>query len=519
MAPHLFALFTKHIPGVVVYAKTEKIPESLKEIEEKGLDDGKLVVSQNAFNALQTEAIQQLVSGLEELEVRHIDGDSLTIGEADFEITNSHLQYGPPKEFKNIEVAGYVDCNTLITRHFQAYCDERLKENKKPVPDGVLPTLRKLQQYTYKWNDGTPDAGPMAPHLFALFTKHIPGVVVYAKTEKIPESLKEIEEKGLDDGKLVVSQNAFNALQTEAIQELASGLEKLEVQVQRNTETIATHDKRIKKLEMERLPESKNESPPWPREIESNDPFFTGNEELLQSLHDRMNTERAGKAICQDVLRGLGGTGKTAIVKQYARLYSEEYSGGVFWVSADTIDSIGDSFRGIASVDLKMEGLQKDTKIKEIIGFVLKWFQDNCNWLIIYDNADDLGSLKSFLPGKHAPGHILLTTRAKQDSNEFATLGFDAKKDIISISTLPQETAETLLLRVAGHNEDVEKQEKENANALKWLAGPDGLAGLPLALRQAGSFVRERRRSWAEYKTAYQKKHTTSFFIILSTMG
>ena len=49
----------------------------------------------------------------------------------------------------------------------------------------------------------------------------------YAKTGTIPESLKEIEEKGLDDGKLVVQQNAFNALQTKAIQELASGLDRV----------------------------------------------------------------------------------------------------------------------------------------------------------------------------------------------------------------------------------------------------------------------------------------------------
>ena len=87
--------------------------------------------------------------------------------------------------------------------------------------------------------------------------------------------------------------------------------------------------------------------------------------------------------------------------------------------------------------------------------------------MIIYDNADDLGLLKSLLPDKHALGHVLLTTRAKQDSNEFAMLGFDVKKDIVSISTLPQGTAETLLLRVAGHDEDVEKQEKEKQTQRK----------------------------------------------------
>ena len=55
----------------------------------------------------------------------------------------------------------------------------------------------------------------------------------------------------------------------------------------------------------------------------------------------------------------------------------------------------------------------KDTDINEVIGRVLKWFREHRNWLIIYDNADDLGLLKSLLPDKHALGHVLLTTRAK----------------------------------------------------------------------------------------------------------
>ena len=53
--------------------------------------------------------------------------------------------------------------------------------------------------------------------------------------------------------------------------------------------------------------------------------------------------------------------------------------------------------------------------------------------------------------------------------------------------------------------------DEENANALKWLAGPEGLAGLPLALRQAGSYVRERRFSWTSYKKAYVQKCTELF--------
>ena len=77
-------------------------------------------------------------------------------------------------------------------------------------------------------------------------------------------------------------------------------------------------------------------------------------------------------------------------MKQYARIYREEYPGGIFWVSADNADSIETSFRDIATVDLKMEELAKETEINVVIGRVLKWFQQHQNWLILYNNADDL---------------------------------------------------------------------------------------------------------------------------------
>ncbi len=130
-----------------------------------------------------------------------------------------------------------LQCNTLITKHLRCYSDERLKEDKKPVPDEVLPALRKLQQYTYKWKDGTRDAGPMAQDIFQLFSKLIPGVVTY-EDGTVPTSLQAIRDMGFSNGKLVVQQNAINMLQTKAIQELAKALDSLEQQVVKNTGQI-----------------------------------------------------------------------------------------------------------------------------------------------------------------------------------------------------------------------------------------------------------------------------------------
>ena len=45
----------------------------------------------------------------------------------------------------------------------------------------------------------------------------------------------------------------------------------------------------------------------------------------------------------------MGGVGKSAFVKQYARNYCEKYVSGIYWISADTLETIETSFRYIAT--------------------------------------------------------------------------------------------------------------------------------------------------------------------------
>jgi hypothetical protein len=91
----------------------------------------------------------------------------------------------------------------------------------------------------------------------------------------------------------------------------------------------------------------------------------------------------------------------------------------------------------------------------------------------------------------------------------------------VSVSTLQQEDAELLLWRYSGRESTADSTvavgnvdpgvTMEEQEAVRWLAGSEGLDGLPLLLRQAGCYVRENRCSFVEYKELYDAECTRVF--------
>ena len=48
------------------------------------------------------------------------------------------------------------------------------------------------------------------------------------------------------------------------------------------------------------------------------------------------------------VIDGIGGIGKSATAKQFARTHRDYYTGGVFWVNADTLATLQEDYARIA---------------------------------------------------------------------------------------------------------------------------------------------------------------------------
>ena len=228
--------------------------------------------------------------------------------------------------------------------------------------------------------------------------------------------------------------------------------------------------------------------------------LFKGRETELQTLRERLTS--GGKAAVTQAIRGLGGIGKTQLAVQYAYQYQDEYE-HVFWVQLS--NELSEDEEGALPEDTEptlpvtnsyVENCQKlrvpfdETQPQTAVLAFKRWMEQNFNWLLIFDNADDPKILKPFLP-QQSQGHILLTSRA----HSFASLGILKP---IEVETLPLDKAtEFLIDRVA---RELEESEQEFAAELA-----KEIDGLPLALEQAGAYIHEKSINFERYLNNYRQ--------------
>jgi tetratricopeptide (TPR) repeat protein len=220
---------------------------------------------------------------------------------------------------------------------------------------------------------------------------------------------------------------------------------------------------------------------------------FTGRDELLTTLHERLSSSRDGLPAIQ-ALTGIGGIGKTQIALEYAYRYRREYQ-ALLWARADTLENLAaDGLLLAGSLNLPV----RNSAESEFVLTALKnWLQHHAGWLLILDNVVDLKLVNGFLPA-HYRGDVLLTTRLQ-----------DPDAAIPSLLTLPlevEEGARLLLSRVrslrpgAAEHGELSTQYQQAQEIVRLLDG------LPLALDQAGAYIEEMGESLEQYLQRYQQE-------------
>ncbi|XP_060818492.1 uncharacterized protein LOC132908492 [Bombus pascuorum] len=218
--------------------------------------------------------------------------------------------------------------------------------------------------------------------------------------------------------------------------------------------------------------------------------WFTGRDNELHYLHDKLQSE-GGK---MTAVTGLGGVGKTELVRKYAREYAQHYDNNVIWITSETQHDLAESFTTLADEKLNIQisknrnGNNQKKQIDHIVEEVYMYFSEMKS-LFIFDNAEEYKVIKHFLPTSLPPHaaipYILITSR-----NRNWYIGDEGQIHVMPLKVFTQEEA-TMFIKNSIQIEDglQEGDIEELTERLQYF---------PLALRQAVGYINQENEEFNE---------------------
>ncbi|KAF7761692.1 hypothetical protein Agabi119p4_9684 [Agaricus bisporus var. burnettii] len=207
---------------------------------------------------------------------------------------------------------------------------------------------------------------------------------------------------------------------------------------------------------------------------------FMGREEILDKMRKYFELGDDSRRVF--VLHGLGGSGKTQIALKFVQ--ESTCFSNIFYIDATNEQTLRTDFEAITlgnterSVDASLHWLAS---------------QLEGNWLLFFDNADDVNlKLKNFIPQCQS-GNVLVTTR-NQELRLLSAKDGDAK-----VGAMEHEDARNLLLYRA-------RAEESDENKVLAEAIVQELHYFALAISQAGAYI-HCQLSLSEYREFYRRHH------------
>jgi tetratricopeptide (TPR) repeat protein/transcriptional regulator with XRE-family HTH domain len=228
---------------------------------------------------------------------------------------------------------------------------------------------------------------------------------------------------------------------------------------------------------------------PYPRNL-----YFTGREQVLQHLQKALVSHKSGDSCKIRAISGMGGIGKTQTALEFAYHYADEYD-AVLWVRAETRATMNADVASLAkTLHLPDRGQLNPYQAREA---VKEWLQDHDRWLLIFDNTENVAIVFEVLPRRYR-GAVLVTTRFQGADPHIRSIEMEKMSRL--------EGRSFLLRRTADKDEDEDREANLSVPELAALATLwETMDGLPLALDQAGAYIKVARCSFQEYVDLYRK--------------
>lgn len=219
---------------------------------------------------------------------------------------------------------------------------------------------------------------------------------------------------------------------------------------------------------------------------------FTGRRELLRTLKQMLSEEVESEWNHRVALYGMGGVGKTQVAIEYVYANRENYD-RIYWIVAETEASILSGFQEMAVRTQCLASLSiQNSDHKLVTKLVLSWLRQQKNWLLVFDNLDDITIVKDYLPERGPDQHTLISTRNPNAD------GIPARG--LEVPLLEVEESIELLCHLSKMDPKVHRiSAKEVVEELQYL---------PLAIEQVASYVRNVTTYFTIYLADYRRRRS-----------
>ena len=219
---------------------------------------------------------------------------------------------------------------------------------------------------------------------------------------------------------------------------------------------------------------------------------FTGRDQDLRKLRDELRS--GGVAIVLPLtVHGLGGVGKTQIALEYAHRFRADYD-VIWWMNCGqsqyvdaSLADLGQRMRQTFDAAVPEEGGVTEVA-QQVLHFLGEGRADK-RWLLVYDNAEDIGEVRDLLPS--SGGHVLITSR----NGDWAALGNSLKVDVFK----REESISHLRRRIPG----ITETEADDVAAV--------LGDMPLAVAAAGALLASTEMPVSQYVRQLGQPATRTF--------
>ncbi|WP_329519816.1 FxSxx-COOH system tetratricopeptide repeat protein [Spirillospora sp. NBC_01491] len=209
---------------------------------------------------------------------------------------------------------------------------------------------------------------------------------------------------------------------------------------------------------------------------------FTGRDELLEQLHERLS--HGTTAVLPETLHGMGGVGKSQIAIEYVYRHLADYD-LIWWIRSERTGQIQQDLAELAG-ELGLPTSKEVNVAVPAVREALRLGRPYRNWLLIFDNAEELEDVREFFP-TNGPGKILVTSR----NHAWTKVAGSLEVDVF-------DRAESqALLRLRGP-----ELRDEEADELAEVLGD-----LPLAIEQAAVWLAETGMPVDEYLHLFRENH------------